>query len=148
MATAMVTDTMAAQAQTLLMRAARWPKAFDRNGVLIGYSFRSSRTLADGTPVYHLTRISPTISCSCEGYRHRSVCSHSEAVRQHEDRHARTVEAARARYAEQKSATATSWRKCVRSWCEALLPPESFERFCDPCNEKDRALLARAFGED
>ena len=132
------------RAQALLARAPFWPKAYDRNGVLIGYSFRSSRTLADGTPVHHLTTINP-LHCSCEGYQYRQTCAHSVAVQEHEARHARTVEAARARYAEQ---TTTSWRRCVRSWCEALLPPEWLSRFCDHCAEKNERLLAAAFGED
>ena len=140
MATAMVTDTMAAQAQVLLARSARWLKAYE-HGAHVGYSFPSSRTLPDGTPVYHLTRISP-LMCSCPGHRNRGVCSHSHAVAQHQ----RTVEAAQARY--QQQATATTWRRCVRPWCEALVAPESLSRFCDHCAESNSRLLATAFGED
>jgi hypothetical protein len=112
MATA-VSHTTHERAQALLARAPFWPKAYDRNGVLIGYSFRSSRTLPDGTPVYHLTLISPP-SCSCEGYKHRSMCCHSVAVSEYEARHQRTVEAARKRYAD-------------------LFAPDDDKPYCAPC---------------
>ena len=133
------------RADALLARAPHWPKAYDKNGVLIGYSFRSSRTMSDGTPIYHMTTISP-LRCSCEGFKHRQTCAHAVAVQEHQARHTRTVEAAQARY--QQQATATTWRRCVRSWCEALVAPESLSRFCDHCQEKNSRLLTQAFGEE
>lgn len=45
--TTTVSHTTQERAQALLARAAFWPKAYDRYGVVIGYSFRSSRTMPD-----------------------------------------------------------------------------------------------------
>ena len=145
MATQMIpTESQNAQAAVLLARADKWAQGTRADGLRF-YLFASSRTLSDGTPILNMTRADGQ-GCSCKSWLYRNLCSHAIAVRMFNERHARTVEAAQARY--QQQATVTTWRKCARSWCEALVAPESLSRFCDHCAEKNRRLLAAAFGEE
>ena len=76
--------------------------------------------------------------CTCAGFKRRGVCTHQLAV-SIADRTARQVPGAE----HQPTASPTSWRPCVRK-CGALLPPETRNRYCDPCYTRLSAVLDAA----
>lgn len=129
-ATAKPTTAMQAHAQVLLERAATWARGERKDGLRF-YLFASSRTLADGTPIYHMTRADALAACTCPSWLHRGQCSHVEAVRLFNAR---------------QQQSSTTWRECSRR-CGELLPPEHLGKICDHCWQKARRLLD-SMGED
>jgi hypothetical protein len=90
------TASMDAYASVLLARSARWARGYRNSDGLQFVLFASSRTLSDGTPIYHMTS---QTGCTCDGYRFRGGCSHVLAVAREAER-AREQVTRRATYEE------------------------------------------------
>lgn len=93
-AVVIVTPTMQDHADILLARAEKWARGRRNRDGLEFILFASSRTLADGTPIMNMTR-ADGIACTCPGHRHRDICAHVIAVREHNRRQAQAVQAGR-----------------------------------------------------
>jgi hypothetical protein len=86
MATQMVpTASQEAYASVLLARSARWARGYRNSDGLQFVLFTSSRTLRDGTPIYHMTAVDGS-GCTCDGYRFRGACSHALACKMDAER--------------------------------------------------------------
>jgi hypothetical protein len=97
MATQMVpTASQEAYASVLLARSARWARGYRNSDGLQFVLFASSRTLRDGTPIYHMTSQE---ACTCPGFQYRGACSHQLAVAREAER-AREQVTRRATYEE------------------------------------------------
>jgi hypothetical protein len=79
MATNSIT-AMDAYMQVLLSRSHKWARGHDFTRDLPFVMFASSRLDKDGKPIYYKTRADGRPGCTCLGYLHRGVCSHSKAV--------------------------------------------------------------------
>lgn len=130
MATAIVTDTMRQHADVLLARADRWARGRRNRDGLEFVLFASSRTLADGTPIYNMTR-SDARGCTCKSWLYRSACSHALAVQTFNERKVQI---------ERQAVQPSKWHYCERK-CGELLPPEHTRRYCDHCWAGMRRLL-------
>lgn len=99
MATAIITDSMKAQAQVLLERSSRWARGTRNSDGQAFVLFTSSRTDRDGNPIYHRTHAAGQ-GCTCPSWQHRGACSHALACQMDAERRERAASKPRRSYAD------------------------------------------------
>ena len=69
---------MRAQAEVLVSRASKWARGTRKRDGVEFVTFLSSRTTADGQPIYYYCR-ADSQGCTCPSWNYRGSCSHALA---------------------------------------------------------------------